>query len=380
MKLRMACACMFCVFSPYSLHLFGQSIPVGQITRQITKTEPEAVETFKIELDERLQSADDISGTAADKMLNSIDNVNNLSSAVSSALKNLPSTPNAKTQAKNAVAVATANATPQPCTKNTDGSYTFKPWFPVAGCSADAITDFFKVSGAISIINTVHYLYSPNQSTNQISSDLLTATFPLGFQSIFSGTATQGSSQPSSTSPSTTSTDSVSTAVSKLEQGGDFNVRFPYPILYHVTSSYGVYMLSSPSVGFMVSGLSGQNTITESTQYNVNIPLEFYAQTASIEQSQGSSNALIYLDVKPAAELVSPAFATAIGLKSNRYFFLGQAAAGLEFYNSVRVGFQYFFGPGQVYQVPTTTGTMTKTGKVGGLHLIISFSPSKSKS
>jgi hypothetical protein len=122
-------------------------------------------------------------------------------------------------------------------------------------------------------------------------------------------------------------------------------VRFPFPILYHVTSGYGVYMLSSPSIGFNVSGLSAQNTITESTEYNLNLPIEFYAQTASIEQTNGVANALLHVDVKPAMELVSPAFATAIGLKSNRYFFLGQAAAGLELYNSVRVGFQYFFGP-----------------------------------
>jgi hypothetical protein len=329
MKLKLVCACMFWVFSPHWLYLFAQSMPVGQITRQITKTES-APTTTKTPPGEK------------------------------------PTTGEAKTTTR--------------CTKNSDGNYAFKVWFPTAGCSPDGITDFFKVSGAISIINTVHYLYSPNQSTNQIGSDLFTATFPLGFQSVFSATATQGSSQPSSTSTSTSSTDSVSTAVSKLEQGGDFNVRFPYPMLYHVNGSYGVYMLTSPSVGFMVSGLSGQNTITESTQYNINIPLEFYAQTASIEQSQGSSNALIYLDVKPAAEIVSPAFATAIGLKSNRYFFLGQASAGLEFYNSVRVGFQYFFGPSQVYQVPTTTGTVTKTGKVGGVHLVISFSPPKSKS
>jgi hypothetical protein len=250
-------------------------------------------------------------------------------------------------------------------------------WFPTAGCSPDGVTDFFKVSGAISIINSVHYLYNPNQSTNQIGADFFTVTFPLGFQSVFSGTATAGSSQPSGTSITTTSTESVSTAVSKLEQGGDFNVRFPFPILYHVTSKYGVYMLTSPSVGFNVNGLTGQNTVTESTEYNINVPLEFYAQTASIEQTQGSSDALLYVDLKPAAEVVSPAFATAIGLKSNRYFFLAQAAAGIEFHNSVRVGFQYFFGPSQVYQVPTATGTVTKTGKVGGIHLVVSFSPGK---
>jgi hypothetical protein len=163
----------------------------------------------------------------------------------------------------------------------------------------------------------------------------------------------------------------VDTAVSKLENGGDFNIRFPYPVYYHATSGYGVYMLTSPSVGFNVNGLTGQNTITESTEYNVNVPLEFYAQTSSIEKN----GAILYVDAKPAMELVSPAFASAIGLKSNRYFFLGQASAGIEFAKRVRFGFQYFFGPQQVYQVPSGTGTTTKNSKVGGFHLVVSFSP-----
>ena len=175
----------------------------------------------------------------------------------------------------------------------------------------------------------------------------------------------------------------MSTAVSKLEQGGDFNVRFPVPILYHVTNSYGLYMLSSPNVGFMISGLTGQNTITQSTEYNVNVPLEFFAETTSIPAGSGnaqSGNAALFFDIRPATEVVSPAFASAIGLKSNRYFFLGQVSAGLSILQIMRVGFQYYFGPSQVYQVPSTTGTTTKTGKVGGLHLVVSFTPSKSKS
>ena len=383
MNLRLAAACVFLVVLAPSLRASAQSMPVGQISRQIVKPEPKAVDTFQQKLDSELQATEDVQGAVAGNIVDAVGDSTNLSAAVSTAKKNLPSDPAARTQALNAIKAAI----PPPCTKNADGSYSFRLWFPTAGCIPDGITDFFKVSGSISIINTVQYLYNPNQSTNQVNADFFTATFPLGFQAVFSGTATAGSSQPAGTSTSTTSTsttstgttDSVSTAVSKLEQGGDFNVRFPFPFLYHVANGYGVYMLSSPSVGFNVSGLSGQNTITESTEYNLNLPIELYAQTASIEQTAGVSNALLYADVKPAIELVSPAFATAIGLKSNRYFSLVQAAAGLEFSGSVRVGFQYFFGPSQVYQVPTATGTTTKTGKVGGIHLVVSFSPSKSK-
>jgi hypothetical protein len=385
MKLKLAVVCMLFVFSSCARYLFAQSIPAGQITKQITKSHPDAV-GFRNTLDKELFKSN-VSGGAADNILNALDNSKDMSSAISTAeaetnrLGDLTD----RTEATNALTAATACTS----TRNDAASYKFSPWFPTVGCSNNAINDFFNVSNQMAIANTVSYLYNPNQSTNQINSDLFTATFSQGFQAILSGTATQGSSQPSSTSTTTSSTDSVSTAVSKLEQGGDFNIRFPFPILFTKTksSNSGVYMQTAPNIGFMVNGSSGQNTITQSTEYNINVPLEFYAETTSIEPqgSANSSNAqsgnvVMYLDVRPSVEVVSPAFASAIGLKSNRYFFLGQAAAGLSFYKGMRVGFQYYFGPSQVYQVPSTTGTTTKTGKVGGVHLVISFTPNKSKS
>jgi len=378
MKLRLAICIFMVALAPWK-QTSGQSMPVGQITRQIGKS---TVENFHAALDQQLQ-ASDVSAADAVHMLDAITTAKpkDVATAAKTALTAVPTDPATAVQAEAAVDNAKGSATPASCDQSGQQSYRFNYWFPVVGCSPDGILNFFKVSGALSIVNTVQYLYNPNQSTNQVSADFFTATFPQGFQAIFSGAATAGSSQSSGTSPTSTSTDSVSTAVSKLEQGGDFNVRFPFPIFYHATNSYGAYVLTSPAVGFNVSGLTGQNTITQSTEYNVNIPLEFYAQTSSIEQTDSASNALLYVDVKPAMELVSPAFASAIGLTSNRYFFLGQVAAGIEFAKSVRVGFQYFFGPEQVYQVPSTTGGITaKTAKVGGIHLVISFSPSKSKS
>lgn len=399
-KLVYATLCLIVV----SGSLFGQSVPVGQITRQMTKKQSEAVQIFKNTLNDQLASAggNNVSDEAANTLLDSVDKAPNVAAAKTIALKNLPSNspdnPNAKSQATIAINTATTQAkatVPQPCQPNSDKTYTFKFWFPLAPCfgNNDAINNFYKVSGGLSIANTVGYLYNPDQSTNQISSDLFNATFSQGFQAILSGTATQGSSQPStSVATSTTSsatagtTDSVSTAVSKLEQGGDFNLRFPYPILFKATSNYGIYMLTSPNVGFMVNGSSGQNTVTQSTEYNVNVPLEFFAETTSIAPQGSASNTqsgtfVLYLDVRPSAEVVSPAFANAIGLKSSRYFFLGQASAGLSINQSMRVGFQYYFGPSQIYQVPTTTGpTTTKTGKVGGVHLVVTFTPNKSKS
>jgi len=103
----------------------------------------------------------------------------------------------AVTKENNLFVAEIKNNAPEPCSKTNEQSYDFNHWFPVSGCSPDAVQNFFQVSGSLSIANTVHYLYSPNQSTNQSGTDLLTATFPLGFQAILSGTATAGGSQPS---------------------------------------------------------------------------------------------------------------------------------------------------------------------------------------
>jgi len=353
------------VFAPSRWQqLNGQSMPVGQVSDQIGRP----VATMRDALRHTLVAMN-VPEAEINTILKNTNTSKSHDAAASSARANLPAHSTMRDQINEVIDRVAASTAPQKCTESGAVNYDFNHWLPVRGCSNDAIQNFFKVSGSLSIADTVHYLYSPNQSTNQVGADFLTATFPQGFQTILSGIATAGSSQASTSSQN--STDSVSTAVSKLEQGGDFNVRFPYPVYYHVTSGYGVYILTSPSVGFNVSGLSGQNTITETNEYNVNVPLEFYAQTASIEKDV----AVLYVDLKPAMELVSPAFASAIGLKSNRYFFLGQAAAGLEFSKRVRVGFQYFFGPQQVYQIPTGTSTTTKSSRVGGFHLVVSFSP-----
>ena len=195
MKLRLACACMLWISLPHWPYLFAQSIPVGQITRQMKKQQSEAVADFKDKYQEELQNSG-FSQLDASNLASSVANANNLPSAVSAAKqsKNLPSSPAAKTTAKSAIAAAAANAAPKPCNANSDGNYAFPTWFPTFRCSQStaATTNFFKVSSQTDVANTVGYIYSPNQSTNQISSDLFTGTFPLGFQSILSAVATQG--------------------------------------------------------------------------------------------------------------------------------------------------------------------------------------------
>ena len=279
----------------------------------------------------------------------------------------------------------------QACYQEKTG-YDFRPWLPLMTnlCSNAAIQNYFDVAGAATVANNVQYLYNAQQSTNQVNADLFTATFWPGFQAVLAGTATQGSSQPatdttpgSATPMNTATTESASVAVAKLEQGGDFNLRFPVPLMFYANTHSTGSITFLPNVGFTVNGLTDQNTITQSTEYNWNIPIEGYFQTGSVETgTDGKSSAVIYLDFKGGAEGVSKDFATAVGLTSGRYFFLGQAAAGIEFLNSVRVGLQYFIGPSQIYSVPSTTPgaapTQVKSG-LGGLHLVVSFSPTARK-
>lgn len=270
----------------------------------------------------------------------------------------------------------------------TPDSYDYRFWLPTMGrsCSTDAIEHFFSVASTTTSANKIQYLYNAQQSTSQLNGDLLTATFP-GFQAVLSGTATSGTGQSgsiqgsSSTPNSTTATtDSVSTAVAKIQAGGDFNVRFPAPIFYSSAGSFALYGLTSPNLGFNISGFSGQNTITESTEYTVNLPFEVYSQLYSFEKdSNGNPAAAFFFDARPGLDIISPAMAAKIGLTGSRAFYLGQESAGIEFSNGIRLSFQYIQGPKQIYQTTTSSGTTsTTTTKIGGFHLAVSFSPQTS--
>lgn len=270
---------------------------------------------------------------------------------------------------------------------DTKGNPTFnykRVFFPLRRCNDAAKLYYFQASATASVANQVQYLYNHVQSTSQVNADLLTATFNYlgGFQAVLSGTATAGSSQNAATSAGgaatpATQTDSVSTAVAKLQQGGDFNIRTPFPIARHLAQGYGYSVSFMPNVGFTVNGLTGQNTVTQSTQYTGNIPFEGYAEFGSIPES-GKASTVIYVDAKLGAELLSSALASKIG--TNNAFFLGQLSGGIEFAQSVRVGFQYFLGPSQAYCVPSTSGGCTATtGSVSGFHFVVSFTPPASK-
>ena len=275
--------------------------------------------------------------------------------------------------------------------------YDYRAWLPLhgTGCDDSAKLYYFQVGKTATFANQAQYLYNAEQSTSQVNADLMTATFSLGFQAVLAGTATAGSSQPAASSSSTTTTpsiarrhdststsststtDSVATTVSKLEQGGDFNLRFPYPLFYGAKAAAGItgVITMTPNVGFSLNGVSGQNTITETTNYSLNVPLELYGQLNASPASP--TQATIYGDVKYGGEWISQPLAQKIGLP--QVFGLGVASAGIEFAKSVRIGMQYYFGPHQAYCAPNTSGTCTPaTASVNGFHLVVSFSPSVS--
>jgi len=261
-------------------------------------------------------------------------------------------------------------------------AYTYATWFPTlgTGCLSPLILNYFGVENSAVGANGVQYLYNAQQSTSQVNADLFTATFGLGFQAVLAGTATAGSSQttPASSSGTTTSsstqTDSVATAVSKIENGGDFNLRFPFPVVSHFGNGYALDGRLVPNLGFNINKFGAQDTITESTEYTFNIPLELYAQTTSIDPN---NPAIAFFDIKPSGEVISSALAQSIGITGSRAFFLGEAAVGVEFAQKVRVSLQYFVGPHQIYQTMSSTGATTTATHIGGFHLAVSFSPQK---
>jgi hypothetical protein len=278
-------------------------------------------------------------------------------------------------------------------------TYRYSAILPLAGkgCDADAIQYYYQVGKSFTYVGQAQYLYNAAQSTSQVNADLMTATFMPGFQVVLAGTGTAGSSQPSSSpaNPSvskpllsrvstgsaqtttTSTTDSVATTVSKLEQGGDFNLRFPYPLVFTTNSVYSITLTPVPNVGFMINGISGQNTITNVTNYSFNFPLDLYGELESMNIAN-QVPAVIYGDVKYGGEAISQQLSQAIG--TARVFGIGVASFGIQFANSVRVGGQYYFGPKQAYCLPTTTGGCTSEGSnINGFHFVVSFTPTTGK-
>jgi len=105
-----------------------------------------------------------------------------------------------------------------------------------------------------------------------------------------------------------------------------------------------------------------------------NFPLELYMESRSIDlDANGDSTAALFFDARPATDVISTALANQVNPGGPRAFFIGQAAAGIEFANRIRVSFQYIYGPEQVLQSSTSSGTTTTKSRAQGFHLAVSF-------
>jgi len=237
--------------------------------------------------------------------------------------------PKATTQSANDNKIdANGNPICKPTPKGDDApEYAYPAWFPLWGknCHSDDEVEYFYSEGdkLFSAAEQVRYLYNAQQSASVISADLLTATFQPGLQAVLAGSVTAGSSNGSTTTTTTTtssalprdattttatsSTDSAATAISKLESGGDFNVRFILPLLWASKGSASITGNLIPNVGFTVNGLTAQNTITDATEYSFNVPAEFYGQLTSTAKS--STAAALFVDLKPQGEFISKTLA-----------------------------------------------------------------------
>ena len=297
-------------------------------------------------------------------------------------------------------------------TTNTN-SYVYPAWFPLyhSDCNTDSqILNFFNNNSNINAGNAVQYLYNAQQSASTVSGDLLTTTFFPGIQVVLGGAAVAGSGNSSSSSSSSSSkaksaattsaadtpssSDTVQTALAKLENGGDFNLRVPVPFLSHTSRSknWSVNGVFLPNFGLTLNNFGAQQTITESTEYSGNLPAELYAQIGSVGDPSGKSvPAVGFVDLRAAGEWISSALATKLGSTGSNFFPILQASAGIEFAQKIRISMQYIYSSSQFCQVSgssscsTSAGTsaMSSTGasvtKINGFHLAVSFSPQKSK-
>jgi hypothetical protein len=292
----------------------------------------------------------------------------------------------------------------------TTAAYHRPLFFPLfhKGCHDDAgVLNFFAAGHKAETATSVDYLYNAQQSASAITGDLVTSTFAPGFQAVLAGTATVGSgtstnstaaspaklkgartaaTDPSSTTPST---DTVETALAKIQNGGDFNLRIPIPLMFHSTENWAINGNLSPNVGFMLNKFGGQQTITEANEYSGNFPAELYFQAGSIKDPSGDSvPAVGFFDARAAGEWISSALAQKLGLPGSSFFPIVQVSGGIEFAQRLRISLQYIYSTSQFCDISGSTScsssvsgtaSTTSAAKINGFHLAVSFSPQKSK-
>ena len=243
---------------------------------------------------------------------------------------------------------------------------------PIEVTSDGAIHCFFSTNQSLQPLSMVQYLYGFGSSPSTVSADLVSLTFPLGFQASFGSSITGGSK----TSSATTATGQATPAqaVQQLQAGGDFYLRANYPIFYRNVGNNTTMLVFNPKLGFNISGFGSQNTITEATEYNWNESVEGYSEYRAFSSSADPGGAL-YIDARGGFQGVQGAFARSVGL-SKTEFPMGQVSFGILFNGFIRVGAQRFFGPTQLYAT-AAGGPVTTQGDFKKWHLVLQLAPHK---
>lgn len=235
----------------------------------------------------------------------------------------------------------------------------------------NGVTCFFGSTGPVAYVNQVQFLYGFGNSSSSVSADIASLQFDGGFQVSLGSTVT-GAAPTSSGQSTQNGQATVPQAVQQIENGGDFYLKGVWPLAFAVRrKENGDPNLTGlvafvPRLGFNVPGVSAQTTLTESTEHNWYVPIEMYGQYDAI-----GGTGLFYGDVRSGYQYVQPEFAAAAGLGGKSNFLLTQIAGGIQFNGLIRIGFQKFFGPAQLFNV--------KQSDFNKVHLVIQFAPNQIK-
>jgi hypothetical protein len=250
------------------------------------------------------------------------------------------------------------------------------PYFPLWKADDNTVQCFYGTEHAVDSINQVKFLYGfGGGDSKTLSSDLVSIQFPGGLQATLGQSVTMGpsttttvtttinpSTGPPQQSTSILTTDTPSTTIAKIEQGGDLFVRLTYPLLYKNRTHWGGMVFAVPRVAGNFSGFGSEATITQANEYSFNISVESYGEWRALEKG-----GLMYADIRTGLQYVQPEVAQKLGLGTKNQFLLTQFAAGIEFAQLLRFGFQRFVGPASAFGV--TQSELSKW------HLVVSLVP-----
>jgi hypothetical protein len=227
-----------------------------------------------------------------------------------------------------------------------------------------AVTNsYFNSDIPLTVAGKVKYNYTGADTISSISGDLLALQFPyVGFQIALGANATSkpSTTQPTTPAPSTAPTAaSIQEAIQKLEQGGDFYLRWTLPLIYTAsTRSVQVQAFTTSLFGFELPGGGLQNTISKASHGNGNVASELYAQWDSFPfispalPSAGrltDSTASAYVDLRYGWQSLSKSQAGNAALGNNTSYRLGQLGLGVVLKGYGQISAQKYWGPEQAF-------------------------------